>query len=61
MEVKEVVYCSLCDWELIQVEEKLIGVDAELIKGVKRIMSEKVQMAFDKGRKFEQDKLITQK
>ena len=55
MEVKEVVYCNLYDWQLKQVEEKLIGVDIEVIKGIKKMMSKNVQEAFDKGRKFEQD------
>ncbi len=59
MEIKEVVYCNLYDWQLKQIEEKLIGVDAGIVKAIVRMTNESVQEAFDKGRKFEKDKLDT--
>jgi hypothetical protein len=59
MEIKEVVYCNLYDWQLKQIEEKLCGVDAEIVKGIVRMTKESVQEAFDKGRKFEKAKLDT--
>lgn len=59
MEIKEAVYCNLYDWQLKQIEEKLTGVDAEIVKGIVRMTKESVQEAFDKGRKFEKDKLDT--
>ena len=59
MEIKEVVYCNLYDYQVKQIEEKLTNVDAEIVKGIVRIAKEHVQEAFNKGRKFEKDKLET--
>ena len=53
MEIKEVVYCNLYDWEIKQIEEKLMDTNCEVVKGVVRMYREKVQQAFDSGRNYE--------
>lgn len=56
MEVREKVYCTLYDWELKQVDEMLTGISQALVKKVQTFAEEKIQEAFDKGRKYEQEK-----
>ena len=59
MDIQERVYCKLYGWQLKQVDEKLVNTDIETVKGIKRMMEQHVQDAFDKGRRFEQDKKLT--